>query len=970
MSKENGKSSSNDHENDDKKKQNEINGTKGNDIILGTVDADLINGLKGDDAINAGDGDDFVHGNNGNDLIEGGSGNDKIYGNAGIDTAVFNGSILDYSWAISKDDEDSDDDDDKGWFEGKVIITDLNAADGDTGVDTLKHIEKLHFNDFTFNVIGNNAPLLISADSQATDENTVLTFTSSAYDFDGDSVTATVVAASGAVIGIGSSPLTTSMGSGTEFTIDYNPGSLFQHLAVGETANDTVQIEVSDGNGGISGKFIDIIIAGVNDAPTGAATVSLADGTEDTAYTVSASDLLAGFSDLDTSDTLSVAGLAASNGTVANNGDGTFTITPTANFNGVVTLNYDVIDGHDGGIIAATQSYTLAAVNDAPVANDDANALTVTSLASITQTNIVKWVDWTNSTGTGGGTPGTVTGTINLGNGQIIDVTYTGEFQFTQTNGGINYYTGSADTYTSSAVANGPTEPDIIALSQATQKTLTFSQPVDNLFFAIVSLNGNGYLFDQDFQIASYGQGYWGTGSATKVALPDGRFEVVGNDELHGVLQIAGSVQSLTWTSQTAENWNGFTIGTYGKAQSATVSGNLLANDSDPESDVISVAAVNGQSIAGNSITLDLASGARVKVNKDGTYLYDEDSAFGFLGQNQIAQDSFQYTISDGHGGTATATATIAVTGINDAPVITDGDLVGAITAVTGPATAPSPIAFTVEQYLGYQSNNLTALRDYAASHTANYTVQTNVIDYTDDPNGFAGELPGSSPWPAAVATGDTNTHSTTNNNFFARITADFSVATADTYTFRTYNDDGVFLLIDNIPVITDTRYHGEESFEGNIELTPGEHSIELFFFEDGGEASLEFSAKNSTGTFGLVGASGGGLGGSLLQLTDSGNISFSDADLNDSHIISAITPAAGALGTLTASVSTDTTGSGVGGVVSWNYNVAAAAVEYLVADETKVERFDVTLDDLHGGLITEQIEVTITGASDAPIII
>ena len=54
----------------------------------------------------------------------------------------------------------------------------------------------------------------------------------------------------------------------------------------------------------------------------------LANGTEDTAYTVSAADLLAGFADVD-GDTLAVANLATSNGSVTDNGDGTFTVTPT-----------------------------------------------------------------------------------------------------------------------------------------------------------------------------------------------------------------------------------------------------------------------------------------------------------------------------------------------------------------------------------------------------------------------------------------------------------------------------------------------------------------------------------------------------------------------------------------------------------------------------------------------------------------
>jgi VCBS repeat-containing protein len=85
-------------------------------------------------------------------------------------------------------------------------------------------------------------------------------------------------------------------------------------------------------------------------------------------------------------------------------------------------------------------------------------------------------------------------------------------------------------------------------------------------------------------------------------------------------------------------------------------------------------------------------------------------------------------------------------------------------------------------------------------------------------------------------------------------------------------------------------------------------------------------------------------------------------------HSVSAVTPSAGALGTLTAGVSTDTTGSGLGGVVTWNYSVAASAVEYLAKDETKVETFTFDVDDGEGGIVSRTVSVTITGTNDAPV--
>lgn len=463
---------------------------------------------------------------------------------------------------------------------------------------------------------------------------------------------------------------TTGTGSGGVVTWNYSvPASAVEYLGANQTRVESFTFDVLDGAGGSVPRTVAVTVTGTNDKPVAVGDVLSA--TEDTSVTFTAAQLLGNDSDADANAQLSIASVASGvGGTAVRNGNGSVTFTPFANFNGPATFSYVASDG-SALSNAAPVTVNVAAVNDAPSARDDANALTVKPLPTGVQSNFVNWVNWTSAA------PGSVVGTIDLGGGQTIGVTYSGEFAFAQTNSGDNFYTdydnngsSTTTTYTSPAVQNGPTGWDIIALSQATQKTLTFSQPVNDLFFAIVSLNGNGYLFDQDFDVMSYGQGFFGNGSATRVALPDGRFSVVGSGELHGVLRIDGAVQSLTWTSQTPEYWNGFTVGTYGKAQTATAAGNLLSNDSDADGNALAVSAVNGQQVVGNSVTLDLASGARVQVNKDGSYLYDEDGAFGSLGAGQTTFDSFQYTVSDGQGGTATATARIAVTGVNDAATI------------------------------------------------------------------------------------------------------------------------------------------------------------------------------------------------------------------------------------------------------------------------------------------------------------
>ena len=97
--------------------------------------------------------------------------------------------------------------------------------------------------------------------------------------------------------------------------------------------------------------------------------------------------------------------------------------------------------------------------------------------------------------------------------------------------------------------------------------------------------------------------------------------------------------------------------------------------------------------------------------------------------------------------------------------------------------------------------------------------------------------------------------------------------------------------------------------------------------------------------------------------LTDSGVIAFSDVDLSDIHVASVSNASQGALGTLSAVVNADNT------AVTWTYSVADADVQYLAANETKVETFDVTINDDNGGTSTQSVAVTITGTNDTPII-
>lgn len=189
------------------------------------------------------------------------------------------------------------------------------------------------------------------------------------------------------------------------------------------------------------------------------------------------------------------------------------------------------------------------------------------------------WTDWTGAD-LDSGSGFQAQGTITTGS-TSIQVTYTNAngVSFYQPTGGIDYYTSSNPTspFTSTVVDNRPTGTDIVALSQRGSQTLQFSQAIANPVFAFVSLNGNGYSFNQDFEILSQtglngaGCGYWGCGNVTKVVvdLGGGNFEYQLNataGEPHGTIRFLDTFSTLSWTSLTNEDWNGFTVGVQGTA--------------------------------------------------------------------------------------------------------------------------------------------------------------------------------------------------------------------------------------------------------------------------------------------------------------------------------------------------------------------------------------------------------------------
>lgn len=95
---------------------------------------------------------------------------------------------------------------------------------------------------------------------------------------------------------------------------------------------------------------------------------------------------------------------------------------------------------------------------------------------------------------------------------------------------------------------------------------------------------------------------------------------------------------------------------------------------------------------------------------------------------------------------------------------------------------------------------------------------------------------------------------------------------------------------------------------------------------------------------------------------TATGKITYSDADVGQTHTASVKSQGTNYLGTF--SLNTNNIDSSQS--LDWSFTVSDSAIDYLKAGQTLTQKYDVTIDDGHGGTTLQTITVTLLGADDA----
>ncbi|MFZ1815337.1 MAG: DUF4347 domain-containing protein [Rhizobiaceae bacterium] len=455
------------------------------------------------------------------------------------------------------------------------------------------------------------------------------------FDPDGDSFTVVRVAGSGNVSdlaaladGTGIGPTTVTGSSGGTFVVNANgtytfdPGADFHDLAVGETRDTQIVYQVDDGQGGTDTALVTFTVTGVNDLP--AATnddiaINENEGSA-TANIISGDNGNGADSDPDASDILSV---AAVNGVPAN-----------------VSLP---VAGDMGGLFTIETNGLLVFVENGDFEDLAASETRVTSVTYLLDD----------------GNGGTATATVS------VTVTGTNDLPFPVIPGDPNPPADPNDYIPAQSANDGDT---VVPLDL----TLYFGDPDASDLLTITVDPADlppGLSFD---------------GSQISGTLDAAASQ--GGDPLNpGVYVIAVNVDDGNGgTFSTTLTYTATNLPPIAQDDTLTIDedtalgGNVLADngngidaDTAPDSDPLTVGAVNGDP-ANVGLAVAGSSGGIFMINTDGSYTFDPGIDFQDLDTGEIRVTSVAYTVSDGNGGSDTANVEVTVSGSNDGPVVID----------------------------------------------------------------------------------------------------------------------------------------------------------------------------------------------------------------------------------------------------------------------------------------------------------
>ncbi|WP_157221202.1 Ig-like domain-containing protein, partial [Flavisphingomonas formosensis] len=420
--------------------------------------------------------------------------------------------------------------------------------------------------------------------------------------------------------------------------LTYTPNANFN-------GTDTISYTISDGQGGFSTASITVTVAAVNDAPT---TTGLP-GRSDSDAEMIVLPVAPGFSDID-GDALQFDATGLPPGLTIDQATGVITgmiASDASQTNGGVYIVAVTAEDGQGGTVVT--SFTWRVGNIPPLPQDD-----VATTVEDTPVTIDVLVNDNDPDGD----PLTPTSlTINgVSNGTAI-VNADGSITFTPT---ANFNGIGIITYTLGDDQGGfSTATVVVTVTPANDAPTSVGLPsrIDSdgeavslaIATAFSDIDDDTLSFTADglpagLSIDAITGRITGMIAASASVINGGIYtvKVTGRDPSG-----ASTSQSFTWTiTNPAPDAVNDTASTN---EDTPVTITVLGNDTDADGDLLTV-------------TLASATRGTVVINTDGTLTYTPNADFN-------GTDTISYTISDGQGGFSTASVTVTVGAINDAPV-------------------------------------------------------------------------------------------------------------------------------------------------------------------------------------------------------------------------------------------------------------------------------------------------------------
>ena len=530
-----------------------------------------------------------------------------------------------------------------------------------------------------------------------------------------------------------------SIQSGLGTLVNNNNGTWSYTPALNDSTSVTFSYTASDGTLTAS-STASLDITPVNDAPVAAPVMLTAIAEDSGVRVITAAQLLAGVSDVDgPTPTITALSIQSGLGTLVNNNNGTWSYTPALNDSTSVTFSYTASDGTLTA--SSTASLDITPVNDAPVASP----VVLTAIAEDSGVRVITAAQLlAGVTDVDGPTPTITALSIQSGLGTLVN-NNNGTWSYTPA---LNDSTSVTFSYTASdgtLTASSTASLDITPVNDA-----PVASPV---VLTAISEDSGVRVITAAQLLAGVTDVDGPTPTITALSIQSGLGTLVNNN-------------NGTWSYTPALNDASSVTFSYTASDGTLAASSTASLDITPVNDapvaapvVLTAVAEDGgvrvitaaQLLAGvtdvdgptPTITaLSIQSGLGTLVNNNnGTWSYTP-------ALNDASGVTFSYTASDGTL-TASSTASLDITPVNDAPVaspvvltaiaedsgvrvITAAQLLAGVTDVDGPT--PTITALSIQSGLGTLVNNNNGTWNYtpalndSTSVTFSYTASDGTL--------------------------------------------------------------------------------------------------------------------------------------------------------------------------------------------------------------------------------------------------